>query len=314
MQIEEALNDYMNYIQAVDQKAAATIASYHSDLLEYQAYLAAQGIVHMEDISYSNLQDFLEYLRLDHVDEDGNIIAHARKTSSINHMISSLHTFHRYITMTYPTIYDPAYHIRSKKSAKHLPAYFNVHDIEILLDSFGTSDQELFEKAILELLYGCGLRVSECCSLTLNQLHLEQGFLRVIGKGDKERMIPMHERCIKAIRVYLDIDRRHWEKKRSPYVFINASGNRCTRQYVHTLIKQKLKECGLNEQLSAHSFRHSFATHLLDGGADLRVVQELLGHSDITTTQIYTHVQSNRLKNVYTSSHPRAKLNKKESK
>lgn len=311
MLLQEALEDYLNYIQAVDQKSDATIHSYKNDLHTYQFYLESKGITDMDEISYQNIQDFLEYLRSDHVDEQGNRYFVARKSSSINHMISTLHTFHRYITMTYPQIYDPTYHIRSKKTPTHLPLYFNVHDIEMLLNSFQTSDQDLLDKAILELLYGCGLRVSECCNLKLNQLHLEQGFLRVIGKGDKERMVPMHERSIKAIRTYLDVDRRYWEKKRSPYVFLNASSNVVSRQYVHTLIKRKLKECGLNEQLSAHSFRHSFATHLLDGGADLRVVQELLGHSDIATTQIYTHVQNQRLKNVYTSSHPRAKIDKK---
>lgn len=311
MKIDEAYEDYIHYIQAVDQKSAATIHSYANDLSTYIAYLKKEHIEDMNDIDYRHLQDFLEYLRVDHMDEEGKCISHARKSSSINHMITTLHTFHRYITMTYPTVMDPAMHIRSRKTSRHLPVYFNMEDIETLLNSFGTSDQELFEKAVLELLYGCGLRVSECCSLTLNQMHLEQGFLRVIGKGDKERMVPMHERCVKAVRTYLDVDRRHWEKKRSPYVFLNSRGNVLTRQYVHTLIKRRLKAAGLDEHLSAHSFRHSFASHLLDGGADLRVVQELLGHSDIATTQIYTHIQNQRLQNVYISFHPRAKSDKK---
>ncbi|MEG0526852.1 tyrosine recombinase [Amedibacillus sp. YH-ame10] len=309
MKIEEAFEDYMHYIVSVDQKSNATIQSYRTDLKEYVQYLKQENISDMNDIEYQHIQNFLDFLGKDQYDGT-SLIRSKRKGSSINHMITSIHMFHRYITMAYPQIMDPAIHIRSKKTPKHLPVYFNIDDMDRLLNSFGNSDQELFEKAILELLYGCGLRVSECCGLLLNQTHLEQGFLRVIGKGDKERMVPMHERCVKALRVYLEVVRKGWERRRSPYVFINASGNPLTRQYVHTLIKSKLKEQNLNEQLSAHSFRHSFASHLLDGGADLRVVQELLGHSDIATTQIYTHIQNKRLQSVYTSFHPRAKKDK----
>lgn len=304
MQITEALEDYLHYISAVDQKSMATIDSYQSDLKEYIAFLAKAEIHDMKDISYQDIQDFLTYLNSDQCDEQ-DVLVPARKGSSINHMITSIHMFHRYISMTFPNILDPAMHIRTKKTPQHLPNYFNVKDIETLLDSFGHTDQDLYEKAIVELLYGCGLRVSECCNLLLNQTHLDQGFLRVIGKGDKERMIPMHHRCVRALRDYLEI-RSLWERKRNPFVFINKRGNPLTRQYVHTLIKEKLQELHLNEQLSAHSFRHSFASHLLDGGADLRVVQELLGHSDIATTQIYTHVQNKRLQNAYTAFHPRA--------
>ena len=133
----------------------------------------------------------------------------------------------------------------------------------------------------------------------------------MIGKGDKERMVPMHTRCVRALRAYLTQIRPTWEKRKSTRVFLNSRGNVLTRQYVHTLIKQRLQELGLDERLSAHSFRHSFATHLLDGGADLRVVQELLGHSDITTTQIYTHVQNRRLKEAIDQYHPRSVKKKK---
>lgn len=315
MKITEALQDYMHYITVIDQKSLASIHSYEQDLKEYISYLKEHGIDAMEDITYQDIQNYVSYLSQDHFSEDSEPrqIFWARKTSSINRMITSIHMFHRYITMTFPTILDPSVHIRGKKTRQKLPSYFNMDEITKLLDSFGSSDQDIFHKAILELLYGCGLRVSEVCSLTLNQLHLDQGFLRVIGKGDKERMVPMHHRCIVAVRTYIELVRNNYEssksgsKKRSVYVFINSRGNPLTRQYVHTLIKTKLKEQNLDEQLSAHSFRHSFASHLLDGGADLRVVQELLGHSDITTTQVYTHIQNKRLHHAYQSFHPRSK-------
>ena len=144
-----------------------------------------------------------------------------------------------------------------------MPRYLSVAQIKTILNSFGGSDLDIFHKAILELLYGCGLRVSECCALRLNHVHPEQRVLRVSGKGDKERMVPLHEEGIQALTRYVQLVRPSWERK-----------------------------------------RHSFATHLLEGGADLRVVQELLGHSDISTTQIYTHVQGGRLKKVYDACHP----------
>lgn len=295
MQISDALEDYLHYIQVVENKSMATVASYRNDLNEYTAFLKMHDFSMIEDVSYAELQDFLKEQKV------------RKQTSSVNHMITSLRMFHRYLTMTYPKIADPTLHLRSSKNQKRLPTYFNITDIERLLDSFQDSDMDIFHKALLEVLYGCGLRVSELTHLRLNMTHLEQGFIKVLGKGDKERMVPMHQRSIKALSQYLTLVRPQWIKRRSPFVFINSRGQNVSRQYVHNLIKEKLMELGLNTQLSAHSFRHSFATHLLDGGADLRIVQELLGHSDIATTQIYTHIQNKRLQDAYASFHPRSK-------
>lgn len=302
MNINEALQDYLHYIQAVDQKSLATIHSYEQDLQEYQSWLQEQGKAEVEDILPQDIQSFLSCM------EEGGIHADGQgyKRSSVNHMLTSIHMFHRFVSMNHPAMLDPSIHLRGGKKEQHLPLYFNPHDIERLLDSFDQDARSLYQKAILELLYGCGLRVSEVCELRINQVHLEQGYLRVIGKGDKERMVPMHARCVRALRLYLTQVRPTWEKRKSTRVFLNSRGNALTRQYVHTLIKQRLQALGLDERLSAHSFRHSFATHLLDGGADLRVVQELLGHSDIATTQIYTHVQNRRLKEAIDQYHPRS--------
>lgn len=295
MHINEAYEDYLHYIRVVDQKSLMTVASYDNDLKIYMMYLQEHHIINMEDIVYADIQAFL------------NEQALTKKINSINHMITVLHTFHQYISFTYANIPNPSQYVRSSKGMKKLPKYFNTKDIDQLLESFGNHDQEVFEHAMLEVLYGCGLRVSELCSLSMNQIHLEQGFIRCIGKGDKERMIPIHPRAKKVLEDYLALVRKEWEVKRSIYVFINAKGKQVSRQYVHTMIKRNLQRNGLDESLSAHSFRHSFASHLLDGGADLRVVQELLGHSDIATTQIYTHVQTKRLKKAYESFHPHAK-------
>lgn len=295
MRIQDAIEDYLHHISVVDQKAMTSVQAYTRDLRSYEAFLKQRQIHEINEIAYLDVQDFIQAERK------------VKKSNSVNRMISTLHNFHHYITFTYPKEHDPSIFIHSKKDGRKLPKYFNEHDIVRLLDSFGNSDQEIFEHAMLELLYSCGLRVSELCSLTMNQLHLEQGFLRVIGKGDKERMIPIHDRAVHIVRDYVTLIRPGWQKKRMANVFLNHLGHAVTRQYVHHLIKTKLAEMNLDQSLSAHSFRHSFATHLLDGGADLRVVQELLGHSDIKTTQIYTHVQNKRLKDAYASFHPRAK-------
>lgn len=301
MLIKEAIEDYIHYIKVVDQKSLMTIASYENDLKIYFEYLQEHHINDMEEITYADIQDFLNEQSL------------TKKITSINHMITVLHTFHRYISFTYDNIVNPSLYVRGSKGMKKLPKYFNMSDIDTLLNNFTNSDQDIFEHAMLEMLYGCGLRVSELCTLTLNQIHLEQGFIRCIGKGNKERMIPVHPRAKKALEEYLQKVRRNWEVKRNIYVFINKKGAQVSRQYVHVIIKNNLAKNGLDESLSAHSFRHSFASHLLDGGADLRVVQELLGHSDIATTQIYTHVQTKRLKQAYDSFHPHArKVNKHE--
>lgn len=302
MDLLEAKEDYIHYISVVDVKSLATISSYQRDLKAYCTYLQSRQITKVEDITYDLLQDFLA------------IQSDRKKASSVNHLIVVLHMFHGYVSMNHPEIDDISQHVHGRRTGRKLPAYFNVSDIERLLDSFDDSDEGVFHKALLEVLYGCGLRVSELCQLTLNQVHLEHGFLRVIGKGDKERMIPMHERSVTALKNYLNLVRGSWVRKRSPYVFLNARGHVVTRQYVHLLIKKQLQLLQMDERLSAHSFRHSFASHLLDGGADLRVVQELLGHSDISTTQIYTHIQNKKIKDAYASFHPKAKEDSKDEK
>lgn len=183
MNLQDALQDYLHYIQAVDQKSLATIHSYTQDLQEYLSWLQAQGKTEMEDILPRDIQSFLS--DMGGIQEDGL----RYKRSSVNHMLSSIHMFHRFISMNHPSILDPSIHLRGGKKVQKLPLYFNPHDIELLLDSFGQDAQGLYQKAILELLYGCGLRVSEVCELRINQVHLEQGYLRVIGKGEDRKSV-----------------------------------------------------------------------------------------------------------------------------
>ena len=293
MQIEEAIQDYLYYSKWVDKKSINTISSYQNELKKYAYYLDLEGIYDTSDITYFVIYDYLHSL------------LETMKRTSVNHALSTIKQFHTYLSMTYSTINNPTLHLKAFKSTKALPKYFNHDDIKYLLESFSESDKDIFEKAVLELLYGCGLRVSELCHLQYSDLHLQNHVLRIHGKGNKQRMIPIHQRCIEALMHYLEQVRPKRLKKQTEYLFLNEHGKMLQRGSVHTLIKKNLKKCGLNEALSAHSFRHSFASHLLDGGADLRSVQELLGHADITTTQIYTHIQNKRLCEQYTQKHPR---------
>lgn len=291
--MEEAIQDYIYNLQWIEKKSTNTILSYQNDLYKYQSYLDQEGIVDSNDITHFIIFDFLQEMSI------------SQQRSSVNHALSSIKQFHRYLSMTYANIHDPTLHLKAFKTQKALPQYFNHEDIKRLLESFSEDDKGIYEKAILELLYGCGLRVSELCDLKYESLHLNNHFLRIKGKGNKERIVPIHTQASNALLKYLQQVRPKRINKKSNYVFINEQGNPLQRGSVHAYIKKNLKRCGLNENLSAHSFRHSFATHLLDGGADLRSVQELLGHSDITTTQIYTHIQNKTLSEAYARIHPR---------
>jgi len=296
MKVNEAIENYIYYISVIDQKALTTIQNYKQDLLQYNQYLIQNKIEEMEDITYAIIESFVLEQSLN------------KKTNSINRMVVSIRNFHYYITYNFSSIANPALYLKLSKKSNHLPLFLNESDIETFLGSF--DDQNtigMYHHTIIELMYGCGLRVSEVCTIKMNQLHLSQGFIRCIGKGNKERMIPINDHAKHCLETYIQTIREEWNVKKSNYVFVNHLGNNLNRQYVHKMIKDKLHELDMNDKISAHSFRHSFATHLLNGGADLRSVQELLGHSDISTTQIYTHVQTSRLKEAYLNAHPRRK-------
>lgn len=298
MELKYALEDYIHYITAVNQKSQRTIQSYQNDLNKYIHYLNELEIYEIDDIDFEIIHDYIQTFHKNY------------ESSTINHHITSLRMFHEYCSVTYH-VSNPTIYLKSKRNDKKLPRYLNKDDVNKLLTYQDDSDEELCNVAILETIYGCGLRVSECCDLTIRQVSLSQGILKVMGKGSKERLIPMNSSNIKAIEKYVNIVRKKRDVNKCPYLFIHESGNKFHREQIHVMLKKRCYNCKIDTRISAHSLRHSFATHLLDGGADLRSVQELLGHSDISTTQIYTHVQNKRLKDAYASFHPR---NRKENK
>lgn len=287
MDLHEALSDYKLNLSLVENKSKKTIEAYMSDLTHYIDYLNQKNINNVEEITILTVDNYLNSLTKEY------------SSNSINRVLASVRSFHKFISLNHESIKDPTLYIHTHKHNEHLPIYASVQDLKVLFDSFSNSDIDIYHKTILLTLYSCGLRVSELCSLKRNDVHLSEKILKVTGKGDKERIIPIVDACVQQMELYLNLVRKNWQKKTLSNFFINQYGRVLTRQYVHNLIKKKCEECNLNPYLSAHSFRHSFASHLLDGNADLRIVQELLGHSDIQTTQIYTHIQNKRLVNAY---------------
>lgn len=284
-----ALRLYLQNLEVVENKSMQTISGYRSDLEHYVFYLQKKEIQETSAVSSAEIEQFLMEYAADH------------ETSSSNRLLSALRSFHAFVCLNENSIHNPAATIQGLQPKKHLPIYCSKADLQKLFASFTNSDKDLLDRAMLLTLYSCGLRVSELCSLKLNDVHFYQRQLKVLGKGEKERLVPLNEVCIQAMQVYLDLCR---PRSSSPLFFLHKNGKVINRQYVHRLIKNKCESLNLDPSLSAHSFRHSFATSLLDGGADLRIVQELLGHSDIRTTQIYTHVQTERLKRVYDQAMP----------
>lgn len=296
MNLNEAINDYIYHIKLVDQKAKTTIQNYATDLNKYQSYMHKNKIKNVEEIDYEIIQNFLLEL------------SSTLENTTLNRYIVSIRNFHNFTSDQNPNIANPSIFIKTSKIAKRLPNVLNEEEVKSIIEfKEANEDNNIYHRCIIELLYGCGLRVSECCNLTMIQLHLKEKIIKVRGKGDKERLVPINETAINIVELYISTIRKDWNKKKLSCVFVNHLGNRLTRQYVDVMLKKRSQALGILKPVSAHSFRHSFASHLLDGNADLRVVQELLGHSDIATTQIYTHVKTKRLKSVYLNAHPRSK-------
>ena len=288
MKIEDAIQEFLIQLKVIDNKSKQTIDAYGHDLKLYQNFLNANHIFNVEDITLLKVDAFFsDYLK-------------ERSTRSANRTLSALRSFHEMVHLNHPEVANPIVYYHSFGTGSSLPVYCSIQDIFKLLNSFDNSSEGIFQRTIIETLYSCGLRVSELCNLELNDIRISEKICKVAhGKGDKERIVPIAQNCIVQMELYLNVVRKGWDVKHCPNFFINSKGNPINRQFVHRLIKKKIDENHLDPRLSAHSFRHSFATHLLDGKADLRIVQELLGHSNIQTTQIYTHVQNKRLSEAY---------------
>lgn len=291
----ELFDNFLSYLSAEKGLSVNTVESYRFDLKRFQIFLSSRG-KNLLTLTRSDIFDFIEILR-----NEGYAM------SSIGRFISSIKGLCKYLVMEDIIKEDPSENLQAPKKWEKLPKSLSISEIVSLLELNVSNKSDLNalrNHVMLELLYSSGLRVSELISLKIEDVNLESGFLRVFGKGSKERIVPMNIRAVKGIKSYLARRTEILGKKRSPYLFVTKRGRPMTRQRFWQLMKEFGRK--LNIDLSPHTMRHSFATHLLEGGADLRSLQKMLGHSDISTTQIYTKVTADRLKRVYIKHHPRA--------
>ncbi|MBS9338095.1 site-specific tyrosine recombinase XerD [Fructobacillus sp. M2-14] len=290
------MEDYLRDVQIDRGLSKNTITAYHQDLLTFTKFLEKKH-KKLQDVDHLLVLTFLNELR-----------SLGRANSSVARMVTTLRKCFAYLKKEGMVAHDPMQTIKPPKKAQHLPAVLTVEEVDTLLDLPDvTKPLGLRNKALLELMYATGLRVSELVGLTLADLHLDLALIQTIGKGDKERIIPVGEVAIDWLKRYLRDSRPFLLKgQKSDQIFLNDHGRSLSRQGVWQIIKKLVEQAGIKKDVSPHTLRHSFATHILENGADLRIVQELLGHSDISTTQIYTHISKGRLTQVYDEFHPRA--------
>lgn len=278
--------------------AEHTIAGYRRDLLQLAEHLAARG-ASLETATAEDLRGFL-------ATDAWRPATRARKTAAIR-------AFYRYRVTAGAASRDPSLRLAAPRLGSDLPKVLSVQQVDALMRRPGADALGLRDRALLEVLYGAGLRASEAVQLRLQDVDLDVGFVRTVGKGNKERVIPLGRKAVQALRTYLQRGRPQLGRpgsQRPPEIFLNARGRPLSRQGLHLLVKRYAREAGLPGYVSAHTLRHSFATHLLEGGADLRAVQEMLGHADLSTTQIYTHLSQSHLRRVYDEAHPRARADR----
>ncbi|PIP19913.1 MAG: tyrosine recombinase XerC [Candidatus Omnitrophica bacterium CG08_land_8_20_14_0_20_41_16] len=289
--MDKYIEKFMRYLEIEKNYSAHTILNYRLDLEDFKKFT---GDIDLEKIDYLFLRKYLAVLKEKNL---GN--------RTIGRHLSSLRSFFRFLTRENYLKINPILMLSSPKLDKHLPSVMTETEVAKLIESaFAKDDKDergLRDRAILETFYSSGLRISELTALSLSDIDFISGIIKVMGKGKKERVVPIGDTALMAIRKYLDK-----RKKQGEVIFLNKNGSRITTRGVWDIVKKYLKSAGINQGISPHTFRHSFATHLLNRGADLRTVQELLGHASLSTTQIYTHLTTERLKSVYDKAHPRA--------
>lgn len=295
------IDDYLGHLAVERGVSANTLDAYRHDLLDYESFIVARRVSGSDAI---RREDVTEYIR--------DLRERGFAATSVERKVAALKGFHKFLVREGVTENHPTARIPLPKVPERLPDVISIDEADRLLgQSFPDGPVGLRDRALLEVLYGCGLRASEVVGLDTLDVDLADGFLRVLGKGSKERIVPIGGMAAHALDAYLRSGRPHLRPKASiraaeSAVFVNARGGRLSRQSVFRIVRAKGDEVGL--RLHPHTLRHSFATHLLEGGADLRALQEMLGHADISTTQVYTHVDRRHLREEYLTTHPRARM------
>lgn len=294
--MKEFIEEFLNYISIERGLATNTISSYRLDLSKYVKFLTKQGITSADQVKRDHITSFMRKEK-----EDG------LSPSSISRSLAAIKMFHRYLVRERLGSEDPSNLVETPKLWKRVPDVLSIVEIESMIKSAsGRGWQVVRDNAILELLYASGMRVSELVDLKVESVNLEVGYVRCIGKGRKERIVPVGKKAQVAVKRYLDQVRGKLLKSNfTSILFLSRLGKKISRQSVWKIIKYYAKKAKIKKMVKTHTLRHSFATHLLEHGADLRSVQEMLGHSDISTTQIYTHVDRERLRLIHKQFHPR---------
>ncbi len=299
---EKQIKEFGHYLKLERSLAGNSVEGYLADTEKLRQFTAMKyKDLPPSGVSTEILREFLEYIN------GLGLSAHSQAR-----ILSGLKSFYRYLLSEGVIDSDPTVLIEGPRLGRKLPDTLSFHEIEVLLDNIDLSTPEgARNRAILEVLYSSGLRVSELVGLQINNIYRDIGLLKVRGKGNKERLVPIGRDALKYLSIYLDQIRgihphKPPRKDAESYVFLNRNGGSLSRVMVFTIIKRLAKEAGINKNISPHTFRHSFATHLIEGGADLRAVQEMLGHESITTTEIYTHLDRDYLRQVIQEFHPRS--------
>lgn len=284
------IQEYLSYLSTERGSSDNTLAAYEVDLRDYASFLEERGVDDPSDVDRRLVLDY-----------EADLMRRGYAASSTARRISAVRGLHRFAFREGLLEKNAAQGVRKPRMPEKLPDVLSIEQVSRLFEGMeGEDARSLRDRALLEVLYGCGLRASECISLNIGDVALEEGFLRVVGKGSKERISPLAGQALCALSRYLSEARPQLQKPNVAIaaVFLNARGGRLSRQSVHSIVAREGVKIGV-ENLHPHTLRHSFATHLLEGGADLRVIQEIMGHSDISTTQIYTHVDRTHVRNEY---------------
>ena len=288
MDNDKLIEDYKTYLSMERNYSNNTVKAYLNDIMNFTIFIK-------KNLLLITPQDIREYLK--HIS--------SLSPRTISHNLSSLKSFYNYLEMINLTNSNPTNEINRPKLESKMPTYLTLDEVSKLLDIKVENEYNARDKAILELLYSSGIRISELTSMEISNIDLDECLIRIMGKGSKERIIPLGDYAINALNDYLNNYRDKLNKLNSTYVFLNNRGGQLSRQFIFKTIKNYAIKKGISKNISPHTLRHTFATHLLKNGADLRIIQELLGHENLSTTQIYTHLSNDKLKSDYEEYYPR---------
>lgn len=291
------IKEFEYYLKGELGLSPNTVKAYTKDIEAYSNYLVNHRSIHVpEDITIEDLRAYLTYLN-----------RHKAAASTQARQITAIKNFHKFLKFEQHVTNNITSTLKNPKQIKKLPTVLSIYEMDLILKSIpNDTPLSIRNKAMMELTYACGLRVSELIDLQISHLHLDLGFINVYGKGSKERIVPVSPLAIEAINAYLKQARPSLQKLDAKTLFLNKAGKKISRKSLYLIVSNIAKDAGIKKSVHPHTLRHSFASHLLEKGMDLRLIQELLGHEDISTTEIYTHVKNEKLREVYLQAHPRA--------